>query len=207
MNKGALALVEFLAPPPQSRDCVHAATRIPSVEQLPCEQLLDRGPFRGVSKGAKPPDLLTNLLTPKALESQSPDTAAFLRDYTLSLLSSRSCVRITQGALVKRSVSARVLQHERWSADHFRLACALPGQALPAQDPQRPFAPRGVQALAVEPLAFCCPCNRRSNKISPTTVVKLTISTRAENCTALITPAARAVLANTKPGRPRGINP
>lgn len=67
--------------------------------------------------------------------------------------------------------------------------------------------PEHTQPPATAPLVFCCPCSRRSNRISPTTVVKLTISTRAENCTALITPAARAVLANTNPGRPRGINP
>ena len=49
--------------------------------------------------------------------------------------------------------------------------------------------------------------NRRSSSRSPTTVVKVTISTTEENSTALITPAWRAVVAKTSPGNPRGISP
>ena len=81
---------------------MRAATRIPSIEQLPCKQLLEaRDLSERASKGVRPQNLLTNLLTPKALEPHLPAFTGFLRDYTLSLLSSRSLVRIQQGASSK----------------------------------------------------------------------------------------------------------
>lgn len=76
----------LLSRPPQSRGSKRTATRIQSIEQLPWKQLLEAQ------------NLWTNLLTPKALKPQLPDTAGLPRDYTLVLLGSRSSVRITQGA-------------------------------------------------------------------------------------------------------------
>jgi hypothetical protein len=48
---------------------------------------------------------------------------------------------------------------------------------------------------------------RRSSSIRPTTVVTHTISTTAAKPSASIKPLERAVVANTKPGSPRGIKP
>ena len=98
MDEWALALVELLTPPPESQDCVHALTRPPYRAASLEAAARSKGPPQGAPKGAKPSNLLTNLLTLEALEPLILVTAAFHKDYAPSLLSSRSMVRIHQGA-------------------------------------------------------------------------------------------------------------
>ena len=71
----------------------------PSIEQLLARQLLDaQRSSLPRSEGPETPNLLTFLLTPKAAGRKTSVTARILGFYNQSLLSSRSMVRIHQGA-------------------------------------------------------------------------------------------------------------
>jgi len=73
----------------------------PSIEQLLARQLLDaQSSSLPRSEGPETPNLLTFLLTPKAAGRKTSVTARILGFYNQSLLSSRSMVRIHQGALL-----------------------------------------------------------------------------------------------------------
>jgi len=71
----------------------------PSIEQLLARQLLDaQSSSLPRSEGPETPNLLTFLLTPKAAGRKTSVKARILSFYNQSLLSSRSLVRIQQGA-------------------------------------------------------------------------------------------------------------
>jgi hypothetical protein len=75
----------------------------PSIEQLLARQLLDaQSSSLPRSEGPETPNLLTFLLTPKAAGRKTSVTARILGFYNQSLLSSRSMVRIHQGAYFTR---------------------------------------------------------------------------------------------------------
>jgi len=76
----------------------------PSIEQLLARQLLDaQSSSLPRSEGPETPNLLTFHLTPKAAGRKTSVTARILGFYNQSLLSSRSSVRITQGAFQSRA--------------------------------------------------------------------------------------------------------
>ncbi len=76
----------------------------PSIEQLLARQLLDaQSSSLPRSEGPETPNLLTFLLTPKAAGRKTSVTARILGFYNQSLLSSRSLVRVQQGAFHSRA--------------------------------------------------------------------------------------------------------
>ena len=93
----------------------------PSIEQLLARQLLDaQSSSLPRSEGPETPNLLTFLLTPKAAGRKTSVTARILGFYNQSLLSSRSMVRIHQGA----SVTPRDLRDKPEDKALFIANCA-----------------------------------------------------------------------------------
>ncbi|MEY4746911.1 MAG: hypothetical protein RLZZ442_1503 [Cyanobacteriota bacterium] len=114
----------------------------PSIEQLLARQLLDaQSSSLPRSEGPETPNLLTFLLTPKAAGRKTSAIASILGFYNQSLLSSRSLVRIQQGAFESAAGTQHQPHHQQQAGgangSENPICVRSPGHRASLPEPQR----------------------------------------------------------------------